>query len=81
MKNVFSNKKFEEGFQKHYFYKNSTQYISQFYLGNINTIESNMSRVECVIMDKKDLEIHGDIDDTLEVIIYSEEFARWLENL
>ena len=40
-----------------------------------------MSRVECVIMDKKDLEIHGNIEDTLEVIIYSEEFAKWLENL
>ena len=81
MKKVFTGKELYEGTQNHYYYKNSKQYISQFYLGNKNTVESDMSRIECVIMDEKDLEIHGDIVNTLEVIIYTEEFAKWLESL
>ena len=81
MKKVFAGKELYENTQNHYYYKNSKQYISQFYLGNKNTVESDLSRIECVIMDKKDLEIHGDIVNTLEVIIYTEEFAKWLESL
>ena len=81
MKKVFAGKELYENTQNHYYYKNSKQYISQFYLGNKNTVESDLSRIECVIMDKKDLEKYGDIPDTLEVIIYTEEFAKWLESL
>ena len=81
MKKVFAGKELYENTQNHYYYKNSKQYISQFYLGNKNTVESDLSRIECVIMDKKDLEIHGDIVNTLEVIIYTEKFAKWLESL
>jgi len=82
LKKVFPNKKFIEGSQKHYFYTNSTQYISQFFLGKQNTIESDISRVECVIMDKKDIEKFSDhsMFNTLELMIYTEEFAIWLEN-
>ena len=81
MKKVFAGKEFSEMTQNHYYYKNSKQYVSQFYLGNKNTVESDLSRIECVIMDKKDLEKHGDIANTLEVIIYTEDFAKWLESL
>ena len=81
MKKVFAGKELYETTQNHYYYKNSKQYVSQFYLGNKNTVESDLSRIECVIIDKKDLEIHGDVVNTLEVIIYTEEFAKWLESL
>ncbi len=81
MKKVFSDKEFYEAEQNHYFYKNSMQYTSQFYLGKKNTIRSDLARVECVIMDQKDLEIHGNVPNTLELIIYTENFAIWLESL
>ena len=81
MKKVFAGKELYETTQNHYYYKNSKQYVSQFYLGNKNTVESDLSRIECVIMGKKDLEKYGDAPNTLEVIIYTEKFAKWLESL
>ena len=81
MKSIFADKELYEGSQKHYYYKNSKQYTSQFYLGKESTVRSDLARIECVIMDKKDLEIHGDVPDTLEIIIYTKEFAIWLESL
>ena len=81
MKKVFADKEFYEGSQNHYYYKDSMQYVSQFYLGKKNTIKSDLARVECVIMGKKDIEKNKNIPNTLEVIIYTEEFALWLESL
>ena len=81
MKKVFAGKELYETTQNHYYYKNSKQYVSQFYLGNKNTVESDLSRIECIIMGKKDLEKYGDTPNTLEVIIYTEKFAKWLESL
>ena len=72
-KSLFKKSKFREGNQKHYFYKNSTQYISQFDLKN-----KDMVRIECVIMHEEDLKINGDKKDTLEVTIYTSEFRKWL---
>ena len=75
-KSLFKKSKFREGNQKHYFYKNSTQYISQFDLKN-----KDMVRIECVIMHEEDLKIHGNIKDSLEVMIYTGEFRKWLNSL
>lgn len=77
LKELFSDNYFQEGSQKHYFYKNSIQYISQFsFKSNANA--SDHTRVECMIVSDKDKKIHGNLENTLEVIISAEEFSKWL---
>ncbi len=80
LKEFFPNSYFQEGSQKHYFYKNSTQYISQFSLKR-DANSSDHTRVECMIIGDKDIEIHGNLMSTLEVIISTEEFSKWLASL
>ena len=53
MKPLFKNADFQEGSQKHFVYKDSMQYISQFSFGNDATV-SDHARVECLILGKKD---------------------------
>ena len=78
LKELFPNYYFQEGSQKHYFYKNSIQYISQFsFKPNANA--SDHTRVECMIVSDKDKEIHGNLMSSLEVIISAEEFSKWLD--
>ena len=76
MKPLFKNADYLEGSQKHFIYKDSTQYISQFDLKN-----KDMVRIECVIMHEEDLKINGDKKDTLEATIYTSEFRKWLNSL
>jgi hypothetical protein len=78
LKELFPNTYFQEGSQKHYFYKNSTQYISQFSF-KIDANQSDHARVECMIFSDKDKKIHGNFPSTLEVIISTEEFNKWLD--
>jgi len=80
MKSLFKNIDYQEGSQKHYYYKNSTQYITQFSYGYDARI-SDHARVECMIMHEKDIKKYGNIPNTLEVIIQSEEFGKWQVNL
>ena len=80
LKELFPNFYFLEGSQKHYYYKNSTQYISQF-SATSNANASDHSRVECMIVSDKDKKIHGDLVSTLEVIIATKEFSEWLASL
>jgi hypothetical protein len=77
---LFPNTYFQEGSQKHYFYKNSNQYISQFSI-KPDANDSDHTRVECMIVSDKDKKIHGNLMSTLEVIISSEEFSKWLNSL
>ncbi len=80
LKELFPKFYFLEGSQKHYYYKNSTQYISQFSAtSDANT--SDHTRVECMIVSDKDKKIHGDLVSTLEVIIATKEFSEWLDSL
>ena len=72
---LFSNTSVREGSQKHYYYKNSTQYISQF------DFKKGFVKVECMIMHNKDIKLYGDIPDTLEISIVSDEFRNWLNTL
>jgi len=78
MKTLFKNTNFQEGNQKHYYYKNSTQYISQFSYGH-DARTSDHARVECMIMHEEDIKKYGNLPNTLEVIIQSEEFGKWLQ--
>ena len=80
LKELFPKFYFLEGSQKHYYYKNSTQYISQFSV-NDDANKSDHTRVECMIIDDKDKKIHGELVSTLEVIIASKEFNVWLDSL
>ena len=77
LKELFPNAYFQEGSQKHYFYKNSTQYISQ-YSFKADANSSDGTRVECMIFSDKDKKIHGNLVNSLEVIITTEEFSKWL---
>ena len=77
IKSLFENAYFQEGSQKHYYYKNSTQYISQFSFG-IDAQVSDHARVECLIMHEKDKKEEERASSTLEIIIQSAEFGRWL---
>ena len=79
LKELFDDFIFREGSQKHYFYKNSTQYISQFSV-KPDANRSDHVRAECMIVDDKDLKIHNHLKHTLELIISTEEFSRWLIN-
>ena len=80
LKELFPKFYFLEGNQKHYYYKNSTQYISQFSAtSDANT--SDHTRVECMIVSDKDKKIHGNLVSTLEVIIATKEFSEWLASL
>ena len=76
MKILFNENNLREGSQNHYYYTNSIQYISQFDFEN-----SGFTKVECVIMHEKDLKIHGNLYNTLEVSISSGEFTKWLRSL
>lgn len=73
LKKIFTKTKLREGNQKHYFYKNSTQYISQFEFKN-----GDLVKLECTIYDKKDEEIHGELIDLFDVSIGTNEFYSWL---
>ena len=75
MKPLFKNADFLEGSQKHFVYKDSTQYISQFSFGDDARV-SDHARVECLILSKKDKKNYG---HSLEVIVQSAEFGQWLE--
>ena len=75
MKPLFKNADFQEGSQKHFVYKDSMQYISQFSFGDDATV-SDHARVECLILGKKDKKNYG---HSLEVIVQSAEFGQWLE--
>ncbi len=79
LRNSFLKTKFLEGNQKHYFYQNSTQYISQFNFTN-NKNANDHIRVECMIFAEEDKKIHGNLPSTLEVIIGTKEFGIWLNN-
>ena len=79
MKSLFENANFREGSQKHYYYKNSTQYISQFTFGKKDPTVSDHGRVECLMIHKKDKKKAEGAASTLEVIIQSAEFGQWLE--
>ena len=79
MKLLFTGATFQEGKKKHYYYKNSTQYISQFYYGEDGRFSPG-ARVECLIISKKEQKKYNTLS-TLEVIIqYNGEFGRWLES-
>jgi hypothetical protein len=78
LKTLFPNYYFLEGSQKHYYYKNSTQYISQFSF-KPDANKSDHARVECMIVSEKDKEIHGNLLSSLEVIISAEKFSKWLD--
>ena len=58
IKSLFKNAIFYEGKQKHYYYKDSTQYISQFTFKPSNH-ESDNVRVECMIYGKKSKKKYG----------------------
>ena len=79
MKPLFENANFREGTQKHYYYKNSTQYISQFSFGRKDPTISDHGRVECLMIHKEDKKEAEGASSTLEVIIQSAEFGRWLD--
>jgi hypothetical protein len=76
LKKLFPNEKLREGKQKHYFYKNTTQNISQFEFRN-----GDLVKLECTIYDKRDKEIHGNLYDLFEVSIGTKEFYDWIEKL
>ena len=80
LKKLFPKFYFLEGSQKHYYYKNSTQFISQFSVTS-DANRSDHARVECLIYSDKDKKIHGDFVSTLEVIIAAKEFSKWLNSL
>ena len=58
IKSLFKNAIFYEGKQKHYYYKDSTQYISQFTFKPSNHEADNV-RVECMIYGKKSKKKYG----------------------
>lgn len=77
MKSLFKTATFQEGKQKHYYYKKSSQYISQFYYGSDGRY-SDGARAECLIIDKDAAQKYN-ISSTIEVIMqYGGEFGRWL---
>ncbi len=79
MKSLFQNATFQEGQQQHYYYKKSTQYISQFYYGSDGRYSSG-ARAECLIIDKETSQKQN-INSSLEIIMqYGGEFGRWLES-
>ena len=79
MKSLFQAATFQEAKQKHYYYKKSTQYISQFYYGNDGRY-SDGARAECLIINKDTAQKYN-ISSSLEVILqYGGEFGRWLES-
>ena len=77
---LVSHNKWAAMYQKaEYYYKNSTQYISQFYYGEDGRFSPG-ARVECLIISKKEQEKYNTFS-TLEVIIqFNDEFGRWLES-
>lgn len=80
LKKLFPNFYFLEGSQNHYFYEDSIQYISQFSV-KPDANASDHTRVECMIVGDKDKKKYGELYSTLEVIISSVEFSKWLNSL
>lgn len=76
MKSLIPNVNFRQGKQKHYFYKNTTQNISQFEFKN-----GDLAKLECIIYDEKDEEIHGKLIDVFDLSIGTSELFKWLEKL
>ena len=58
IKSLFQDSNFYEGEQKHYYYKDSTQYISQFTFKPPSHEYDNI-RVECLVFGKKDKKKYG----------------------
>ena len=58
IKSLFQDSNFYEGEQKHYYYKDSTQYISQFTFKPPSHEYDNI-RVECLVFGKKDKKEYG----------------------
>ena len=75
MKPLFKNADFQEDSQKHFVYKDSIQYISQFSFGDDARVADH-ARVECLILGKEDKKNY---EHSLEVIVQSAEFGQWLE--
>jgi len=69
IKNLFKDSYFREGKQKHYYYKDSTQHISQFTF-KAPSHESDNIRVECMIYGKKTKKKHG-FENNISVISQS----------
>ena len=69
IKSLFKNAIFTEGKQKHYYYKDSTQYISQFTFKPSNHEADNV-RVECMIYGKKSKKKYG-YDNNISVMSQS----------
>ena len=69
IKSLFENAIFTEGKQKHYYYKDSTQYISQFTFEPSNHEADNV-RVECMIYGKKSKKKYG-YDNNISVMSQS----------
>ena len=69
IKSLFKNAIFTEGKQKHYYYKDSTQYISQFKFEPSNHEADNV-RVECMIYGKKSKKKYG-YDNNISVMSQS----------
>ena len=79
MRSLFRSATIQEGKQEHYYYKKSTQYITQFYYGNDGRY-SDGARAECLIINKDTAQKYN-ISSSLEVILqYGDEFGRWLES-
>ena len=76
MKSLIPNVNFRQGNQKHYFYKNTTQNISQFEFKN-----GDLAKLECIIYDEKDEEIHGKLIDVFDLSIGTSELFKWLGKL
>ena len=77
IKSLFNDVFFEEGNIKHYFYKDSTQYIAQFTF-QPKKIYSDHIRVECFIAGKKSKK---EVASGLNLVSSSSEFEKWLDSL
>ena len=76
IKNLFTDVYFHEGNINHYFYKDSKQYIAQFTFQPEKRISEHI-RVECFIPGK---ESKKKFPDSLNLVIQSYEFAKWLDS-
>ena len=79
MKSLFLNAKFQEGKNKHYYYKNSTSYISQFFYGDDGRYSPG-ARVECSMINEKEQKKYN-VFPSLDIMIqYHGDFGRWLDS-
>ena len=77
IKNLFNKSEYVEASQKHYYYKHSTQHISQFYLKNTNHRFDNIN-VECMEYGAQDIEQY-DLENNLSVSVQAGSHALWIE--